>query len=253
MSPLLKIDSHWSIKSFIASSTAELWFSRYSFIDRLSLNERRAERLDYLGVMFGITWVDLEFRKKAGYVAVRMRQTPNELTGEHSCISSSRWPTRRPTPLRWTYCSPKQQLVVRVVDRLQARSSLQRFDWTKRWSDTKAKRVDRASRMWFRAFGTTRPTQTRPGRKSSYGTSTSPISRRFSTNESAIARSGGKLRNRCSQSWHSIIRKWSNSWSTKWTSKSDQHLLYVWDLNSIKSIKHFGCLLNHCFELIPIE
>ncbi|XP_051580334.1 RNA cytidine acetyltransferase [Myxocyprinus asiaticus] len=52
----------------------------------LKLNERRAERLDYLGVSYGLTSQLLKFWKKAGFVPVYLRQTPNDLTGEHSCI-----------------------------------------------------------------------------------------------------------------------------------------------------------------------
>uniref|UniRef100_A0A671P8D7 RNA cytidine acetyltransferase n=1 Tax=Sinocyclocheilus anshuiensis TaxID=1608454 RepID=A0A671P8D7_9TELE len=52
----------------------------------LKLNERRAERLDYLGVSYGLTPQLLKFWKKAGFVPVYLRQTPNDLTGEHSCI-----------------------------------------------------------------------------------------------------------------------------------------------------------------------
>ncbi|XP_062860160.1 RNA cytidine acetyltransferase isoform X2 [Trichomycterus rosablanca] len=52
----------------------------------LKLNERKAERLDYLGVSYGLTSQLLKFWKKAGFVPVYLRQTPNDLTGEHSCI-----------------------------------------------------------------------------------------------------------------------------------------------------------------------
>uniref|UniRef100_A0A8C2D4V9 RNA cytidine acetyltransferase n=1 Tax=Cyprinus carpio TaxID=7962 RepID=A0A8C2D4V9_CYPCA len=55
----------------------------------LKLNERRAERLDYLGVSYGLTPQLLKFWKKAGFVPVYLRQTPvriMHLTGEHSCI-----------------------------------------------------------------------------------------------------------------------------------------------------------------------
>ena len=52
----------------------------------LSLSERKAEMLDYLGVSFGLTSELLKFWKRAGYVPVYLRQTPNELTGEHSCV-----------------------------------------------------------------------------------------------------------------------------------------------------------------------
>lgn len=52
----------------------------------LKLSERRPEHLDYLGVSFGLTENLLKFWKRAGYVPVYVRQTTNDLTGEHSCI-----------------------------------------------------------------------------------------------------------------------------------------------------------------------
>ncbi|CAB4036892.1 RNA cytidine acetyltransferase-like, partial [Paramuricea clavata] len=52
----------------------------------LKLNERSAEKLDYLGVSYGLTNDLLRFWKKSSFVPVYIRQTANELTGEHSCI-----------------------------------------------------------------------------------------------------------------------------------------------------------------------
>jgi N-acetyltransferase 10 len=52
----------------------------------LKLNERKAERLAYLSVSFGLTSDLLRFWKKLGFLPVYLRQTANELTGEHSCI-----------------------------------------------------------------------------------------------------------------------------------------------------------------------
>lgn len=52
----------------------------------LKLNERTAERLDYLGVSYGLTPQLLKFWKKAGFIPVYLRQTANDLTGEHSCV-----------------------------------------------------------------------------------------------------------------------------------------------------------------------
>lgn len=52
----------------------------------LKLSERKAEHLDYMGVSFGLTANLLRFWKKNGFVPVYLRQTANELTGEHSCI-----------------------------------------------------------------------------------------------------------------------------------------------------------------------
>ncbi|KAH9495005.1 N-acetyltransferase 10, partial [Bulinus truncatus] len=50
------------------------------------LEDLPLERLDYLGVSFGLTSELFRFWKKSGFVPFYLRQTPNELTGEHSCI-----------------------------------------------------------------------------------------------------------------------------------------------------------------------
>ncbi|KAF7302818.1 RNA cytidine acetyltransferase [Mycena kentingensis (nom. inval.)] len=50
------------------------------------LSERKPEALDYLGVSYGLTSQLLRFWKRAGYVPLYLRQTPSELTGEHSCM-----------------------------------------------------------------------------------------------------------------------------------------------------------------------
>ncbi|EDO49259.1 predicted protein [Nematostella vectensis] len=52
----------------------------------LKLGERPAERLDYLGVSYGLTAQLLRFWKRSCFVPVYLRQTANDLTGEHSCI-----------------------------------------------------------------------------------------------------------------------------------------------------------------------
>lgn len=55
----------------------------------LKLSERKPEKLAYLGVSFGLTLPLLKFWKRAGFVPVYLRQTTNDLTGEHSCIMLS--------------------------------------------------------------------------------------------------------------------------------------------------------------------
>ncbi|KAL8964869.1 MAG: hypothetical protein Q9197_006771 [Variospora fuerteventurae] len=50
------------------------------------LSERKPQPLDYLGVSFGLTGPLHKFWKRAGFAPVYLRQTPNELTGEHSCV-----------------------------------------------------------------------------------------------------------------------------------------------------------------------
>ncbi|KAI9720055.1 MAG: hypothetical protein M1812_003182 [Candelaria pacifica] len=50
------------------------------------LTERKPNNLDYLGVSFGLTQNLLRFWKRGSFVPVYLRQTANELTGEHSCV-----------------------------------------------------------------------------------------------------------------------------------------------------------------------
>ncbi|KAK7099272.1 RNA cytidine acetyltransferase-like isoform X2 [Littorina saxatilis] len=50
------------------------------------LSSRRAEKLDYLGVSYGLTSPLLKFWKRNAFAPVYLRQTPNDLTGEHTCI-----------------------------------------------------------------------------------------------------------------------------------------------------------------------
>ncbi len=50
------------------------------------LSERKPEQLDYLGVSYGLTKDLLRFWKRAGYVPLYIRQTSNDLTGEHTCV-----------------------------------------------------------------------------------------------------------------------------------------------------------------------
>ncbi|KAL8954393.1 MAG: hypothetical protein Q9183_007146 [Haloplaca sp. 2 TL-2023] len=50
------------------------------------LSERKPQPLDYLGVSFGLTPPLHKFWKRASFAPVYLRQTPNELTGEHTCV-----------------------------------------------------------------------------------------------------------------------------------------------------------------------
>lgn len=52
----------------------------------LELGERPPEDLQYLGVSFGLTSNLLRFWKKAGFAPTYLRQTKNDLTGEHTII-----------------------------------------------------------------------------------------------------------------------------------------------------------------------
>ena len=50
------------------------------------LSECRPHYLDYLGVSYGLTRGLLQFWKRAGFIPIYLRQTSNDLTGEHSCV-----------------------------------------------------------------------------------------------------------------------------------------------------------------------
>jgi len=50
------------------------------------LKDRRAERLNYIGVSFGVTPELFAFWKKNEFSPVYLRQSQNDLTGEHTCI-----------------------------------------------------------------------------------------------------------------------------------------------------------------------
>jgi N-acetyltransferase 10 len=50
------------------------------------LSERTPDALDYLGVSYGLTPSLQKYWKRLTFAPVYLRQTPNELTGEHSCV-----------------------------------------------------------------------------------------------------------------------------------------------------------------------
>ena len=50
------------------------------------LSERQPQPLDYIGVSFGLTSGLHKFWKRLSFVPVYLRQTPNDLTGEHTCV-----------------------------------------------------------------------------------------------------------------------------------------------------------------------
>lgn len=50
------------------------------------LSERRPDILDYLGVSYGLTSPLHKFWKRSGFSPVYLRQTANDLTGEHTCV-----------------------------------------------------------------------------------------------------------------------------------------------------------------------
>jgi N-acetyltransferase 10 len=52
----------------------------------IKLSQKRTSYLHYLGVSYGLTTQLLRFWKRSGFVPVYLRQTPQELTAEHSCV-----------------------------------------------------------------------------------------------------------------------------------------------------------------------
>lgn len=50
------------------------------------LSERKPAQIHYLGTSFGVTKELFQYWKKNEFLPIYLRQTANELTGEHSCI-----------------------------------------------------------------------------------------------------------------------------------------------------------------------
>lgn len=50
------------------------------------LSEKKPEKLDYVGVSYGLTPSLHKFWKRASFSPVYLRQTANDLTGEHTCV-----------------------------------------------------------------------------------------------------------------------------------------------------------------------
>jgi tRNA(Met) C34 N-acetyltransferase TmcA len=76
------------------------------------LSERKPEKLDYLGVSYGLTPQLLRFWKRAGYVPLYLRQTSNELTGEHTCVMIRGLSNTEEPDLEWLreFAKGEQQL-----------------------------------------------------------------------------------------------------------------------------------------------
>mmetsp|Transcript_5564 Transcript_5564/g.9540 ORF Transcript_5564/g.9540 Transcript_5564/m.9540 type:complete len:151 (+) Transcript_5564:1971-2423(+) len=50
------------------------------------LSERKPAKVNYVGTSFGLTKELFQFWRKSMFVPVYLRQTANELTGEHTCL-----------------------------------------------------------------------------------------------------------------------------------------------------------------------
>ncbi|KAK9371014.1 GNAT acetyltransferase 2-domain-containing protein [Lipomyces kononenkoae] len=67
----------------------------------LKLTEKRPTRLDYMGVSYGLTPQLLKFWKRAGFRPVYLRQTANELTGEHTSVMIRVLLSGDENPVQW--------------------------------------------------------------------------------------------------------------------------------------------------------
>ena len=101
------------------------------------LTERKPEKLDYLGVSYGLTPQLLRyvhpfpalcsstdvplmdsFWKRAGFIPLYIRQTTSELTGEHSCVMVRGLNSSQESDLEWLAEFAKGTLENSVVTRL---------------------------------------------------------------------------------------------------------------------------------------
>ncbi|KAJ3721063.1 GNAT acetyltransferase 2-domain-containing protein [Lentinula raphanica] len=65
------------------------------------LSERRPEKLDYLGVSYGLTGNLLRFWKRLSFVPLYIRHTPSDLTGEHTCVMVRGLNSSTDTEMEW--------------------------------------------------------------------------------------------------------------------------------------------------------
>jgi N-acetyltransferase 10 len=65
------------------------------------LSEVQPEPLDYLSVSYGLTPSLFKFWKRSHYTPLYIRQTTNELTGEHSCVMIKGLSNRQTETKEW--------------------------------------------------------------------------------------------------------------------------------------------------------
>ncbi len=65
------------------------------------LHERKPEMLDYMGVSYGLTQGLFNFWNRLGFVPLYMRLTPNNLTGEHTCIMATTDVSEKEENAKW--------------------------------------------------------------------------------------------------------------------------------------------------------
>ncbi|UYV70315.1 NAT10 [Cordylochernes scorpioides] len=78
------LSDYFSAKIPLEDSKSIGWPSDSPFL--IPLSHRVPEKLEYLGVSFGLTYGLVKFWKRAGYEPVYLRQIANTVTGEHSVI-----------------------------------------------------------------------------------------------------------------------------------------------------------------------
>ena len=83
----------------------------------LPLTEVKAPRLDWIGTSFGLTAPLYKFWKRAGMRMLYLRQTTNELTGEHSTIMVRALPRRTGFDDAWlpAFASDSQRRIVALL------------------------------------------------------------------------------------------------------------------------------------------
>jgi len=82
------------------------------------LEESRPERLDWIGTSFGLTSQLFNFwSKKLGLKLLYIRQTTNELTGEHSCIMIRSLPRRSGFDDAWlpAFCADARRRIISLL------------------------------------------------------------------------------------------------------------------------------------------
>lgn len=79
------------------------------------LSERRPENLDYVGVSYGLTQPLHRFWKSASFAPVYLRQTPNDLTGEHTCVMIKPLESNQDTQWVGAFCRDFQNRFLKLL------------------------------------------------------------------------------------------------------------------------------------------
>lgn len=90
------------------------------------LSERKPLKIHYLGTSFGLTKELFNFWRKNKYVPLYLRQTANELTGEHTCLMI------RPINVQDSSIILPESILAEGVDNEEAWASAYTVDFRKR-------------------------------------------------------------------------------------------------------------------------